>query len=261
MVNLDKEKCRISALIITKNEEKNIEKCLQSLGWVDEIVIIDSQSEDKTVEIARRYTDKVFSVQWQGFAKTKNIGIEKTSGEWILWIDADEEISFSLAEEMHNAINRVDVNGFYILRQSQFLGKWIKHCGWYPDYVLRLFRKNEGSFDESKQVHESIILNGKSAYLKSILFHRPYSGLKDYFNKVNRYTSLSADEMWDKNKRAKWYHFFVYPFVVFLKKYIFKLGILDGLEGFILCVLTVFYVFSKYTKLWWKEKENETDRN
>ncbi len=259
MDNLSKKKGGISALIITKNEEKNIEKCLMSLSWVNEIVILDSQSEDKTAEIAKRYTDKVFSVQWEGFAKTKNKGIKKTSGEWILWIDADEEVTPVLAEEIQNALSRADVNGFYISRYSQFLGKWIKHCGWYPDYVLRLFRKTEGKFDESKQVHEGIILNGKSAYLSNVLLHRPYSGLKDYFNKVNRYTSLSANEMWDKNKRAKWYHFFIYPFIVFFKKYILKLGILDGREGFILCVLNVFYVFSKYTKLWWKENETAKD--
>ena len=257
MNDLSREKFMISALIITKNEEKNIARCLESLKWADEIIILDSQSKDKTVEISKRYTDKIFSVEWHGYAKTKNLGKDIAKGEWILWVDADEEVTPALAEEIKSSLKQAKViSGFYVPRKSQFLGRWIKHCGWYPDYVLRLFKKNEGRFDETKKVHEGVIIRGNVAYFKNVLLHRPYSDLGNYFNKFNRYTSLSANELQDKNRKTRWYHLFIYPIIVFFKKYILKLGILDSREGFILCMFTAFYVFTKYTKLWWKENES-----
>ena len=150
---------KLSATIITHNEEENIEKCLKSLHWVDEIVVVDSYSQDRTVEICKKYNCNVIQTEWLGFGKTKQVAVNHAANDWILSIDSDEEVSETLAEKIKIILADPKYDGYKIKRNSYYLGKEIKHCGWDNDYPIRLFNKNYGKFNE-KEVHESVVING-----------------------------------------------------------------------------------------------------
>ncbi|MCP4684284.1 MAG: glycosyltransferase family 2 protein [bacterium] len=240
---------KLSVVIITLNEEANLARCLESIKWVDEIVVIDSQSTDRTLEIAREYGVIVHRPEWRGFGPAKREGVAKATGDWILSLDADEEVSPELADEIRGVLGDEDgSSGFYIPRRTQFLGRWIYHCGWYPDPVLRLFRKAEGDFDDSP-VHEKVVLRGRAGRLKSDLLHYSYPTLDSYFVKFNRYTNLASQKAYEEGARACAWDVVVRPFACFVKHYFLKRGFLDGLEGLIISVLSSCYVMTKYAKL------------
>jgi glycosyltransferase involved in cell wall biosynthesis len=241
---------KISAVVITYNERENIRRCLESIKWVDEIIVIDSGSSDGTYEIAKEYA-KVITHPWLGYAKQKNFGISLTKNEWILSIDADEELTPSLKEEILQELDKSSYDGYYFPRQSFFLDKWIKYSGWYPDYQLRLFKKSKGRFNE-KSVHEKVIIEGKVKYLKNHLLHYPYKSLEDYFKKFNEYTSLSSEEDYKKGKKFNIFYPILIPFLFFLKSYVLKKGFLDGRAGFIISSLGAINYFVRYAKLWEK---------
>jgi len=241
---------RISAIVITFNEEKNIQRCLESLNWADEIVVVDSFSLDRTKEIASSFTDKIFDLEWQGFGKQKEFARTKASYDWVLSLDADEVISEKLKEEIKSGINKNDsLDGYYIPRQSNFLGKWIKHSGWHPDYVLRLFKKDKARFDESP-VHEKLVLDGKAGFLKNEILHYTDPDISHYLSKLDRYTTLSAEKLLAEGKSATLFDLLFRPMAVFFKMYLFKSGFLDGWQGFLLACFSSFHVFVKYAKLW-----------
>ena len=241
---------KISAIIITCNEEKNIGRCLSSMDWVDEIVVVDSQSTDDTKKIASEFTQKVFDIKWEGFGKAKDHAKDKASHPWILSVDADEVVTEDLKEEIQNITKSEDsLNGYYVPRKSNFLGKWIKHGGWYPDYVLRLFKKDKAKFNHS-MVHEKVEVNGRTGYLRNDLLHYTDPNFDHYLEKLNKYTSLGAEELFRKGKKAKLFDVIFRPLAVFFKMYFVKKGFLDGVSGFILAVCSAFHVFSKYVKLW-----------
>jgi glycosyltransferase involved in cell wall biosynthesis len=241
---------KISAIIITYNEEKNIRRCLSSIGWVDEIVVVDSESTDDTKKIASEFTPRVFDIKWEGFGKVKDYAKNKAFNHWILSVDADEVVTEDLKDEILRVIESEKLlNGYYIPRKSNFLGKWIKHGGWYPDYVLRLFKKDRAKFDHSL-VHEKVEVNGGIGYLKNDLLHYTDPNFEHYLEKLNSYTSLGAEELFRKGKRAKLLDIIFRPLAVFFKMYFVKKGFWDGLYGFILAVCSAFHVFSKYVKLW-----------
>ncbi|MFH1823759.1 MAG: glycosyltransferase family 2 protein [Candidatus Firestonebacteria bacterium] len=240
----------ISVIIITYNEQNNIKKCLESVKWADEIIIVDSGSKDKTLDIVKKYTDKIYIHKWRGYSKDKNFGISKAKNEWILSIDSDEIVSDKLKREIIRVIKNTKFDGFFISRKVYFLNKWIKHCGWYPDYQLRLFKRSKGRFDENKLVHEHVKLNGRIGYLKSNLLHFPYKDLNQYFQRFNKYTTLSANEMYKEDKKGCFINLMLNPFFTFFKMYFLKLGFLDGFSGFVVCFLSSFYNFVKYSKLW-----------
>ncbi|MCK4385804.1 MAG: glycosyltransferase family 2 protein [candidate division Zixibacteria bacterium] len=240
---------KISAIVITYNEEKNIGRCLSSIAWVDEIVVVDSESTDDTKKIASEFTPRVFDIKWEGFGKAKDFAKDKASHPWILSVDADEVVTEDLKEEIQNITKSEDsLDGYYISRKSNFLGKWIKHA-WSPDYVLRLFKKDMGKFDDSI-VHEKVEVEGEKGYLKNVLLHYTDPDFDHYLEKLNRYTSLGAKQLFGKGKRAKLFDVIFRPLAVFFKMYLVKRGFLDGLPGFILAVSSAFHVFSKYVKLW-----------
>ncbi len=239
---------KISAVVITLNEEKNIERCLRSLDFVDEIIVMDSHSTDETPEIAKKFGAKIFEVDWEGFGKTKELARQKASCSWVLSIDADEEITPKLKEEILQAVKNNFYAGYFITRKSNFLGKWIGHSGWYPDYVLRLFQKESGKFDDSL-VHEQVRVQGEMGYLKNPLQHYTYPNLKHYFNKLRRYTSLSAQQLHQRKVRAYPWDLIFRPPATFIKMYLIKLGFLDGWQGFVLAVLSSYQVLLKYLKL------------
>ncbi|NIM03272.1 glycosyltransferase [bacterium] len=247
---------RLSVIIITYNEEENIKHCLESVQWSDEIVIIDSFSSDKTVEIAREFTPKVFQNDWTNFSQQKNLALGKATSEWVLNIDADERVTPELKEEILTVLNSQpqSFNGYYIARRNHYLGKWIRHCGWYPDYKLRLFRRGKGKFNE-RTVHESVLVEGRKGYLKSCLHHYSYKNLSDHLNKINKFTSLAAEEMFKNGKRGRVFDLIFRPHIKFIKMYLIKRGYLDGTYGLIVSIIGSFYVFMKYLKLWQFSKE------
>lgn len=242
----------LSVTIITLNEEENIRDCLESVKWADEIVVLDSYSSDKTTDICKEYTDKVHSErEWHGFGRQKNLCIEKAKGPWILNIDADERVTPELRKEIEGILSgkQENLNGFYIPRKSFFIGKWIRYCGWYPDYNLRLFRKDKGRFSE-RLVHESVELKGKTGHLKNPLEHYTYKSISDYLLRTDKYSRLAAKEMFNNGKKGNYFDILLRPLATFLKMFILKRGFLEGYRGLILSCLYASYTLSKYAKLW-----------
>jgi glycosyltransferase involved in cell wall biosynthesis len=241
----------VSALIITKNEERNIAECLASVAWTDERIVVDSGSTDKTVALAAAAGAQVFERPWDGFGEAKNFGLQQAHSDWILWIDADERPTPELTTELKEALAeaRASVAGYTMPRRANFLGRWIYHCGWYPGRVTRLFRRSKGRFTLHK-VHERLELDGQVEHLKSDLLHYTDPDLFHYFEKFNRYTSLAADELVHRSVRFRMSDILVRPAWTFIRMYLIRQGFRDGLAGLILCVVSSVYVFVKYAKLW-----------
>jgi glycosyltransferase involved in cell wall biosynthesis len=239
----------ISAVIITRNEEANLERCLRSLAWVDEIVVVDSGSTDRTVEIARGVHAKVLHREWCGFGPAKQYALEQATGEWILSVDADEEISATLKDEIVQAVGgAASCAGYYLPRRTQFLGRWIRHSGWYPDYVLRLFKRDGGRFTEAL-VHEKVEVAGTVGRLTNPILHYSYPTLEAYLRKLDHYSTLSAQRMFDAGKRSWTWGMTVKPAAAFVRKYLFQQGWRDGWEGFLIATLTATGTRLKYAKL------------
>jgi glycosyltransferase involved in cell wall biosynthesis len=241
----------LSVIVITKNEEHNIVDCLESAKWANEIVVVDGGSDDKTVDLARGYSTKVFVKSWKGYAASKNFALEQCTGDWVLWLDADERVTKELAQEIQDLLTQSVTTfvGYEVARKAYFLGKWIKHCGWYPGYVLRLFRRGSGHWME-KKVHEYLEIVGPTGRFKAALLHYTDPNLWHYFDKFNRYTALAAEELSSKGEIFRLSQLTVRPPWLFVRMYFMKLGFLDGIQGLILCVLSSCYVFTKYAKFW-----------
>lgn len=239
---------KISATIIALNEEKNIRACLESVKWADEIVVSDTGSNDKTVEICGEFGAKVFNDEWLGFGMQKNLCQERAGSEWILNLDADERITPELKDEILDTVKNAGKEGYFIPRMNYFGGRWIRHCGWYPDHNLRLYRKASGRFSE-KKVHEAVVLEGDAGYLKNPLIHLTYTDIADYILRMQRYSTLSAEEMHKLGRGAGPVDLFLRPVFTFFKMFILKKGFLDGTEGAVLSGLYACYTFTKYAKL------------
>ncbi len=248
----------VSVIVITLNEERNIRACLESVKWADEIIIADSQSVDGTVSIAREYTDKVYRTEWRGYGEMKNYALSFVTREWVFWIDADERAPEELASEIRTIVNSSSPghDAFEVARRAYFLGKWIKHCGWYPGYVVRLFKKDSALFSSSR-VHERVEVKGTTGKLKNDLLHFTDENLFHYFSKFNNYTSLAAQELQAKNRGFSLYDVTIRPLFLFFKMFILRLGFLDGIHGLILSLASACYVFVKYSKLWELTKEHQ----
>jgi glycosyltransferase involved in cell wall biosynthesis len=244
---------RLSVAIITFNEEANIRRTLESVKWADEIVIVDSGSTDRTVEICREYTGKVIHQDWLGFAQQKNLAIDRSFGDWVLSLDADEPIEPELAEEIRQIIASPDsLDGYCIPRKTFFLGKQVRHGGWYPDYNLRLFRREKGRFEE-RAVHEAIKVQGTVGRTAHAINHFAYPDLASYMSSINKYSTLAVAVMAERGIspfKASLLNIAVRPLFTFLLKYIFRLGFLDGKHGLVLNLYHSYYVFSKYAKAW-----------
>lgn len=250
---------KISVVIITKNEENNIRRCLESVKWADEIILIDSQSEDKTVEIAQEYNAKIYSPVWKGYGPAKQEGVKQTSHDWIISIDADEEVTELLAAEIKTILSQDNpADGYIVPRKTNFMGRWINHSNWYPDYVLRLFDKTKGGFN-SNVVHEFVEVEGKKEYLKNDLLHHSYPTLDEYFRKFNIYTRMGAEDLLYKGKKSGLFGICIKPIVAFIKHYFLKKGFLDGVEGFLISFLSAVAVMVKYAKLYELIKKKDKD--
>ena len=243
----------VSVAVITKNEEKNIADAMESLKDFGDIVVIDAFSKDRTVEVCRRFTDRVYQHEWRGYAAQKQLAIDRTSNDWVLILDADERVTPELKAEIIDNITGNEFDGFYIPRKNFFLGKWMKHSGWWPDHTLRLFRK-EVSCMQPRKVHEKVVVNGKVGYLQHPLEHFSYKSLSEFIKKMDSYSSLAADEMAKGKHSFLAFRMIFSPAFVFCKMYILRQGFMDGIHGLVLAILYSCYTFMKYAKLWEKRR-------
>jgi glycosyltransferase involved in cell wall biosynthesis len=240
----------VSIVIVTKDEEKNIREAIQSIKDFAEIVIVDAFSVDRTLDICREYTEKIYQAEWKGYAKQKQMAIEHAKGPWVFILDSDERFTESLREEITHMVKNDGVySGFYVPRKNFFLGKWIRHGGWWPDYTLRLFLKDKASMKD-REVHEKVVVNGTVGYLKNPIEHYTYRTISDYIKKMEKYSTLSANELCNKKVTPSIFSMLINPGFVFLKMFFLRQGFRDGIHGFILSVLYSFYTFLKYTKVW-----------
>lgn len=239
----------LSVAIVTHNEEDNIRDALESVKWADEIVVVDSFSTDRTLDICREYTDKVFSIEWAGFVEQKTKAVSMTIHQWVLVLDADERVTKELRDEILDVIkNNYSLNGYYLPRKNYFAGRWVKHGGWWPDYTLRFFRREKGSF-KMREVHESIKINGNTGYLKNPIEHYTYKDINDYLKRMQNYSTLAAKELFKKGRRANIIDVIFRPAATFCRMFFLQLGILDGIYGIILACLYSVYTYKKYSKL------------
>lgn len=228
-----------SVAIITKNSEKSIKKCVSSALFADEVVVVDSGSEDNTVQICKNLGCKVLQKQWLGFGKQKQFAVDSCKNKWIFVLDSDEVITKELKDEILNTLKEPLFNGYKIARLNWFFGKPIYHGGLYPDYTIRLFKKDFGQFSDD-EVHEKVLIKGDVGALKNYMIHYAYNNIEEFISKQNRYSSLNA-----KQNRLK---AIINPYWTFFKIFVIKKGFLDGWRGFIIAKLYSEYTFWKYIK-------------
>jgi len=253
---------KISATIIALNEERNIERCLKSLqGIADEVIVVDSFSKDKTVEICEKYGAKVFQHPFEGYGAQKNFAVSQTSFDWILSLDADEALSEKLRNSLLAAKESEAFDAYKCNRMNNFCGKWIKHGGWYPDRQLRFWNKNAGSWNGNK-VHEKVKLKPgtKLGHLKGDLLHYSYYSFYEYVSQMNKYSDLKAEEKIRRGKKVFLPWLLFKPFGKFIINYFYKLGFLDGYYGFVLAHGAAYADFVTYVKMKEKRKKLKIQR-
>ncbi|MDQ1362224.1 MAG: Two-domain glycosyltransferase [Pseudomonadota bacterium] len=242
---------RISAVIICKNEEARIKSCLQSVKWADEIVVLDSGSNDRTLEIASEFTDKIYiNIDWKGFGPQKRLAESYATSDWVLSIDSDEVVSEILRNEIIAAVNSADENSVFRLnRLTYFCGKFIRHSGWYPDRIVRLYNKKHYHYNDAF-VHEAVYCDGaRVVNLKGDLLHYQILSLEDYIDKRNKYARAWADNHYAKGKSTNIAEIVLRSLFAFFRHYIIRLGVLDGYHGFLISVIQMQYTFNKYNFL------------
>lgn len=250
---------KISATIIALNEERNIGRCLQSLQDVaDEIVVVDSFSKDKTVEICEKYGAKVFQHPFEGYGAQKNFAVSQASYDWILSLDADEALSESLKASLLEARENETFDACKCNRINNFCGKWIRHGGWYPDRQLRFWDRNAGTWNDSK-VHEKVDLKpgAKLGHLKGDLLHYSYYSYDEYIRQMNKYSDLKAEELIRRGKKTNLFKLIFKPFGKFLTNYFFKLGFFDGYYGLVLAHSAAYADFVTQVKVKEKSKKKK----
>lgn len=254
------DQVNISVLVITYNEADRIKKCLESVQWADEIIVIDSFSTDEIVDIARQCRAEVFQKSWLGFSAQRNYGLDLCHGKWILILDADEIVLPELAEEIKAIIreDKSDFVGYWIKRRYYFLGKWIRHAGTYPDKALRFFRKGKGYYNK-RLVHEGLELDGEIAVLQHDILHDSCRSISHCLNKNCHYSRLAAEELLRQNKQAGWSHIMLHPCWSFFKRYVLEKGFLDGIRGLIVSMMSAHYVAYKYMILWELNRKGLSD--
>jgi glycosyltransferase involved in cell wall biosynthesis len=246
---------KLSVIIITKNEAGNMPDCLASVAFADEIVVVDSGSNDDTVAICRELGAKVFVHQdWPGFGVQKNRALSYATHEWVFSIDADERVTPELAGQINTAL-QTDFDGFYVPRLSQFCGKFIHHCGWYPDYVLRLFKKSHARFSDDV-VHEQVLLTGRTLALSSPLLHYTYLNKTDVRRKTSQYAIAGAEQMFNRGKQANVLDAPLRAAWAFVRTFVLRLGLLDGVAGFNIARMNAQTTYLKYQYLRQKNSGN-----
>ena len=242
---------KITATVITLNEEHNIAAALESLSWADEIIVVDSESTDDTVEIARRFTDRVLVQPWPGYSAQKNFAASQAANDWIFSVDADERVSEELTREIEQLKSggNPQAAGFEMPRLTFYLGRWIKHSGWYPDYKLRLYDRNRARW-RGEFVHETLEADGEVARFHGNILHYTVRDASEHHLRMDRYTTLAAKQAFALAERASLSSILFSPLAVFLRSYVFKLGFLDGIQGLAIARFAAHYEFLKKLKLW-----------
>ncbi len=248
------DKIPLTVTIVTLNEEKNISRCIGSVGFASEVIVIDSFSQDKTCEIARSMGAKVHQEKWRGYGGQKSFAAEKAQYDWVLSLDADEAVSPELAEKIKAAFSNLDAETGYLLpRRSFYLGQWIDYGGWYPDYQKRLFNRKHSHWDGAA-IHEKVI-SPKEEKLSADLYHYVFDNISEQVTTNNRYSGLQAEKLQRDGKKFSLFKLIIKPYVKFIETYFLKRGFMDGLPGFIISVGAAYSVFIKWAKLWELEKE------
>jgi glycosyltransferase involved in cell wall biosynthesis len=243
---------KLSVYVIAYNDEPNMRACLESVaGWGDELIVVDSHSTDRTVAISREFTSKVHQVDFKGFGDLRNQAVALTTHEWVFSLDSDERMTPELREEIRLLLDRgPDKDAYFVPRKNYFLGRWIQHCGWYPDYRQpQLFRKERFRYRQ-ELVHESFDCDGPVGFLKSPALQYPFRSIDHYMAKQGRYSDLMARRMAEQGRRFSSHQLITHPLAAFLKMYVQRAGFLDGVQGLILSCLYAYYTFMKYAKLW-----------
>ncbi len=240
----------LSVIVPTFNEEENITDCLESVRWADEILVVDSFSTDRTLEIARRYTDRIIQREYINSASQKNWAIPQTRHRWVMVLDSDERVPPDLRDEIERVLrDGPDCSGYVLKRVNHFLGRRIRFGGWGRDRVLRLWDRTKGRYQD-KEVHAEVEVDGRVGELRHPLVHDTFRSWDSYMNKIDRYTSWGADEYVKKGRRATLFDLTLRPPARFLKRYLFQLGFLDGIPGLMITGIDTWVVFLKYARLW-----------
>lgn len=242
----------LTAVVLTKNEEAYIADCLRSLQWCDQVLVLDSFSTDRTVEIARQYGAAVVQRPFRNFADQRNAAIEMVRSDWILFVDADERVSPQLATEVSTAISGHKYTGYWIPTHNHHVGKLILYAGLHPDYHLRLFKRAKGRYDAAQKVHEMVILEGAAGYFANPLIHVWHETWSEFVDHQERYAQMKAEMLFERGVKPS-YHFVAGPILEFLRRYVVLKGYRDGLHGLRLSYLFAYYFFKMYvilSKLW-----------
>ncbi len=243
-------KLPVTACIITYNEERNIRDCLGSVEWADEIIVVDSYSADGTVAIAKEFTDRVIQREWSGINDQRRFAQDQAGHEWVFNLDADERVSPELAREIASLdFNSREIDGYLIPRCAFYLGRWIKHGGWYPDHKLRLYRKAKARFVDNDP-HDTVELDGATAGLRGEIHHYTYRGISDQLAQIQEFSTVRAEGYLRSGRKFSYLQLLLRPGWKFLNTYLFRLGFLDGWPGFIISALSSYHVFVTWAKFW-----------
>lgn len=248
----------LSVAIICQDEQDRIRDCLESVGFAQEIVVVDSGSKDRTVEIAGEYTDRVIFREWTGWRDQMEYSSNQCANEWVLRLDADEIVSEEMARQIKELLSRDEIieNGFSFPRLTSYQGRWIRHCGWYPDRVLRLYRKSKAVFG-GDDPHVTIEVDGPVGELSADLLHYTYRDLRHHAERMVRYGVENAEARHERGVRFRISDLLLRPPYAFLKAYVLKRGFQDGMPGFLIGAMMGYYTFLKYARLWEIQRENK----
>ena len=251
---------RVSVIVITKNEARNIGAALDSVRWVDDIVVVDSGSTDDTVAIARRHTDRVVTHAWNGYGAQKNFAAGLAAHDWVFSLDADERVSPALAREIQVLLrDEPAARGYCVPRVTRYLGRWIRSTDWHPDFQLRLYDRRTARWND-RLVHESVAVDGPVGRLRGELEHHAYRDVSHHLQTIDRYTTLAARQMQREGRRSGWVDLTARPLAAFLRNYLVRGGVRDGVRGLIISILNAGYVFLKFVKLWAFQRAEGDDR-
>ncbi|MDX9715215.1 MAG: glycosyltransferase family 2 protein [Dissulfurispiraceae bacterium] len=248
-------KIDISVAIITKNEEKRLHECLKSVQFANDIIVVDSGSTDNTVEIARSFGCRVYVEEWKGYGPQKNSAIQKSKNEWVLVLDADENIPVETQKKIITVLKNPKADAYSFSRKTFFHGKWIRHCGWWPDKIVRLLRKSKGSFQ--RQIHESWATEGSVAHIDAFINHNSFENYSNMLKKLDEYSTATAYELHQANRKVLPTTPILRGLWTFFRIYIIKLGFLAGLDGLVIALTNAGGTFFKYAKLYELQKDNK----
>jgi glycosyltransferase involved in cell wall biosynthesis len=246
---------KVSVTVIARNEAHRIAEALQSVAWADERIVVDSGSDDDTLAIARQYADRVETRTWEGYAVQKNFAASLASNDWILSIDADERVGVALGDEIREILkSEPPARGYRVPRVTNYLGQWIRCTDWWPDWQLRLYDRRAGEW-KRVHVHESVRVDGPVEKLRGELLHHPYSGIADHIETINHYTTIAADELFERGRRSGFLRIVAHTKAAFLRNYVLRGGFRQGTTGLVVSLLNSYYVMLKFAKLWERQRK------